>query len=68
VLTAAETTPGRLPEDLRAFLDTLGRPRVGLVAHDIGSAATQAFAKLWPERVSGLFLLNAVRAATGRWT
>jgi pimeloyl-ACP methyl ester carboxylesterase len=63
---AADTTPDQLAEDLRAFLDGLGLPRVGLVAHDVGSAAAQVFARAWPERVSGLFLFNAVHAAIGR--
>ena len=63
---ATSTTPDQLSADLRAFLDALGLQRVGLVAHDVGSAAAQVFTRRWPERVSGLFLFNAVHAAVGR--
>lgn len=63
---ATSTTPDQLADDLRAFLDALGLQRVGLVAHDVGSAAAQVFTRRWPERVSGLFLFNAVHAAVGR--
>ncbi len=63
---AAGTTPAALAEDLRAFLDALGLARVGLVAHDVGSAVAQEFARRWPERVSGLFFFNCVHAGIGR--
>jgi len=63
---ATGTTPDALADDLAAFLDALGLARVGLVAHDVGSAAAQAFARRWPSRVSGLFLFNAVHPGIGR--
>ena len=63
---ASNTTAAILADDLRAFLDALGLDRVGLVAHDVGSAVAQDFARRWPERVSGLFLFNCVHPGIGR--
>lgn len=60
--------PPLLAEDLAAFLDALGLGRVGLVSHDVGAGAAQAFALRWPERLSGLFFFNCPYPGIGkRW-
>lgn len=55
-------------EDLAALADALGLERIGIVSHDVGSYVAQAFARKYPERVSGLFFFNCVYPGIGkRW-
>lgn len=58
--------PPLLADDLAAFLDALGLDRAGLVSHDIGAGAAQAFAQRWPERLAGLFFFNCSYPGVGR--
>lgn len=58
--------PPRLAADLAALLDALGIARAGLVSHDVGSAAAQAFARAHPDRVSGLLFFNCLYPGIGR--
>lgn len=54
--------------DLAALLENLGLERVGLVGHDVGAYVAQAFARRWPERLSGLFFFNCATPGVGaRW-
>jgi pimeloyl-ACP methyl ester carboxylesterase len=63
-----QIAPPLLAEDLAAFLDALGLGRIGLVSHDVGAGAAQAFALRWPERLSGLFFFNCPYPGIGkRW-
>jgi pimeloyl-ACP methyl ester carboxylesterase len=63
---AEDCTPDILAEDLHWLLDRLKLDRVGLVSHDIGAFAAQAFARLWPERLDGLFFFNCPYPGIGR--
>ena len=55
-------------EDLAAWTRALGIERFGLVSHDVGAGAAQAFARKWPERLSGLFFTNCPYPGAGkRW-
>ena len=57
-----------LVEDLRGLMDTLGIGRFGLVSHDVGSYIAQAFARLYSERLVGLFFFHCVYPGIGkRW-
>jgi 4,5:9,10-diseco-3-hydroxy-5,9,17-trioxoandrosta-1(10),2-diene-4-oate hydrolase len=49
----------RYPRVLASFLDHLGLPRVSLVGHSLGGAASAAFAAAHPERVAKLALVDA---------
>ncbi|WP_366553836.1 alpha/beta fold hydrolase [Aquibaculum sediminis] len=62
-------TPDVLAEDLLGLLDALDiSTPVGLVSHDVGSAAAQAVARRHPQRLSGLFFFNCVYPGIGaRW-
>ena len=44
--------------DLAALLKTLGLPKVGLVAHDVGAFAAQALARSHPELLERLFFFD----------
>jgi len=44
--------------DMLALIDGLGLKRVGVVTHDVGAVAAQSLARLWPERLRGLFFFN----------
>lgn len=63
---ASGLTPEILAGDLAALLDALGLERVGIVAHDVGAYAAQAFARSRPERVFGLFFFNFPYPGIGR--
>ena len=63
---AAGLTPELLAADLAALLDALGLDRAGIVAHDVGAYAAQAFARSWPERTLGLFFFNRPYPGIGR--
>jgi pimeloyl-ACP methyl ester carboxylesterase len=66
---AEDCTPDILAEDLKALLAALNLDRVGLVSHDVGAFAAQAFARRWPEALDGLFFFNCPYAGIGRrWT
>jgi pimeloyl-ACP methyl ester carboxylesterase len=56
---------GRLAGDVLELLDWLHLDRVVLVGHDIGSAVAPALARLAPERVQGLVLLNPTHPHIG---
>jgi pimeloyl-ACP methyl ester carboxylesterase len=51
--------------DLLALLDHLGLERVGVIGHDVGGAVMQAFARLAPHRITGLFFHNFVYPGIG---
>lgn len=56
-----------LAQDLDALLDALGiEAPVGIVSHDVGAYAAQAFARWRPERVGGLFFFNCPYPGIGR--
>ena len=56
-----------LAEDAAALLEALGCDGpVGLVSHDVGAYAAQAFARRWPERVAGLFFFDCPYPGIGR--
>lgn len=62
------TTPDVLAEDLAALMDGLGLARAGIVCHDVGAYAAQAFARRWPERVAGLLFFDCPYPGIGgRW-
>jgi pimeloyl-ACP methyl ester carboxylesterase len=63
---AAGLTPEILAADLAALLNAVGLERVGIVAHDVGAYAAQAFARLWPQRLFGLFFFNCPYPGIGR--
>jgi pimeloyl-ACP methyl ester carboxylesterase len=54
-----------LARDIIDLLDALDFDRALLVGHDIGSAVAPAVARLEPERVSGLLLLNPTHPYIG---
>ncbi|MBD0358257.1 MAG: alpha/beta hydrolase [Rubrobacter sp.] len=55
-------------EDLRVLADALGFERFGIVSHDVGAYVAQAFARGYPERLSGLFFFNCPYPGIGeRW-
>jgi pimeloyl-ACP methyl ester carboxylesterase len=56
---------GRLSSDALELLDWLQLDRVVVVGHDIGSAVAPALARLAPERVQGLVLLNPTHPYIG---
>ena len=65
---ATPTLPATLAADLAALLDALGLDRVGLVAHDVGAFAAQAFARAHPDRLAGLFFFDCPYPGIGsRW-
>ena len=62
------TNPDILAEDLRDLLDGLGLEHVGIICHDVGAYAAQAFARCWPERVDGLLFFDCPYPGVGsRW-
>jgi pimeloyl-ACP methyl ester carboxylesterase len=62
------TTPDVLAEDLADLLDGLGLKSVGIVSHDVGAYAAQAFARRWPERIAGLLFFDCPYPGIGgRW-
>jgi pimeloyl-ACP methyl ester carboxylesterase len=54
-----------LARDVLELLDSLAFDRVVIVGHDIGSAVAPALARLAPERVHGLVLLNPTHPYIG---
>ena len=55
-------------EDLRGLADALGFEEFGIVSHDVGAYVAQAFARKYPERLSGLFFFNCPYPGIGeRW-
>ena len=55
-------------DDLAALTRALGIERFGLVSHDVGAGVAQAFARKWPDRLSGLFFTNCPYPGIGnRW-
>lgn len=56
-------TPDSLAADVAAFLDAIGRDRVAIVGHSMGSIVARRVAERYPERVSHLILLGAILAA-----
>jgi pimeloyl-ACP methyl ester carboxylesterase len=55
-------------EDLRGLADALGFERFGIVSHDVGAYVAQAFARKYPDRLSGLFFFNCPYPGIGeRW-
>lgn len=71
--TQALTEDGRAPadaaafaDDLKLFIDALGIDKIGIVAHDVGGAVAQAFARAHPGRVFGLFLFNGMYPGIGK--
>ena len=63
-----DATPNQLALDILAFMDALDIPRVGLVAHDVGSFVAQAIARKAPERIQALFFFNCGYPGIGaRW-
>lgn len=53
---------------LVALLDAIAVPRVVLVAHDVGAYVAQAMARLAPDRLAGLFLMDCPHPGIGaRW-
>ena len=58
-------TLGRLVADLKDLLDALGVGRVSLVGNSFGGLLTLAFALSHPERVEGLFLVDALLPEPG---
>ena len=55
-------------EDLRGLADALGFERFGIVSHDVGAYVAQAFARGYPERLSGIFFFNCPYPGIGeRW-
>jgi pimeloyl-ACP methyl ester carboxylesterase len=55
-------------EDLRGLADALGFERFRIVSHDVGAYVAQAFARGYPERLSGLFFFNCPYPGIGeRW-
>jgi pimeloyl-ACP methyl ester carboxylesterase len=51
-------------DDLAAVLDELGIASAGVVGHSMGTLVVRTFAAKYPERVSALALLGAVREPT----
>ena len=45
--------------DIAGLLDQLGIPKVAIVGHSMGGYAALAFARMYPERVSGLGLVSS---------
>jgi pimeloyl-ACP methyl ester carboxylesterase len=59
---------GDFVEDLRGLADALGFDEFGVVSHDVGAYVAQAFARRYPERLSGLFFFNCPYPGIGeRW-
>ena len=55
-------------DDLLGLVDSLGFRTFGLVSHDVGAHVAQAFARLYPERLSGLFFFDCPNPGIGkRW-
>ena len=70
--TALPDPPSRLledyVEDLRGLTDALGFDEFGIVSHDVGAYVAQAFARKFPDRLSGLFFFNCPYPGIGgRW-
>jgi pimeloyl-ACP methyl ester carboxylesterase len=63
---SAEATADVLATDLLGLADALGLERFGIVAHDVGAYAAQAFAHRHPDRLSGLFFFNCPYPGIGR--
>jgi pimeloyl-ACP methyl ester carboxylesterase len=55
-----------LVEDLRGLVDALGFDEFGVVSHDVGAYVAQAFARRYPERLTGLFFFNCPYPGIGR--
>lgn len=56
-------------EDVRDLMTALGIVRAGLVGHDVGAYVMQAFARKYPQRLSGLFFFNCPTPGIGkRWS
>ncbi len=53
-------------EDLRGLADALGLARFGIVSHDVGAYVAQAFARTYPERLTGLFFFDCPYPGIGR--
>jgi pimeloyl-ACP methyl ester carboxylesterase len=53
-------------EDLRALADLLGFERFGLVSGDVGAYVAQAFARKYPDRLTGLFFFCCPYPGLGR--
>ena len=64
-----QITGDLLAHDLAALLDRLGiLEPVGLVSHDVGASVAQSFARLYPQRLKGLFFFNCPYPGIGtRW-
>jgi pimeloyl-ACP methyl ester carboxylesterase len=59
---------GDFVEDLRGLADALGFEEFGIVSHDVGAYVAQAFARRYPDRLSGLFFFNCPYPGIGeRW-
>ncbi len=55
-------------EDLRGLADAMGFEEFGIVSHDVGAYVAQAFARKYPDRLSGLFFFNCPYPGIGeRW-
>jgi pimeloyl-ACP methyl ester carboxylesterase len=52
--------------DLLALADRLGLERFGIVSHDVGAYVAQAFARIYPERLAGLFFFDCPYPGIGR--
>jgi len=52
--------------DILGLADALGIGRFGIVSHDVGAYVTQHIARSHPERLTGLFFLNAPYPGIGR--
>ena len=53
-------------EDLHALADRLGFERFGLVSGDVGAYVAQAFARKYPDRLTGLFFFCCPYPGLGR--
>lgn len=63
---AAPAGPPEFAADLALLLDALKIERIGIVAHDVGGAVAQGFARAYPDRVLGLFLFNGMYPGIGK--
>jgi pimeloyl-ACP methyl ester carboxylesterase len=53
-------------QDLHALADQLGFERFGLVSGDVGAYVAQAFGRMYPERLTGLFFFCCPYPGLGR--
>ena len=54
--------------DLLGLVDGLGFPKFSLVSHDVGAYIAQAFARSFPDRLTGLFFFDCPNPGIGkRW-